>query len=97
LEEFDEESYRDKFVEEYLAINPEKAKHDALKAFEKEREKPANLGSDVHYGLQAHFDKDVIINSSNLHVLSAAETISFGNNIGHKLDVVFDKTYGKGN
>lgn len=97
LEEFDEESYRDKFVEEYLAINPEKARIDALKAFEKEREKPANLGSDVHYGLQAHFDKDVVINSSNLHVLSAAETISFGNNIGHKLDVIFDKTYGKGN
>ena len=64
-----------------MAINPEKARYDALKAFEKERDKPANLGSDVHYGLQAHFDKDVVINSSNLHILSAAETISFGNSI----------------
>ena len=50
---------------EYLIVNPIKARVEALKAFEKWREKPANLGTDVHYGLQAHFDKSVTINSSN--------------------------------
>lgn len=97
LEEFDEESYREKFIKEYLIDNPTKARIEAIKAFEEWREKPANLGTDVHYGLQAHFDKSVTINSSNLHTLSAAEVISIGNNIGRKLDAIFDKTYGKGN
>lgn len=97
LEEFDEDSYREAFVEEEMSINPTLSKQDAIKLFEKERNKYSDTGTDVHYGLQAHFDKSVTIHNKNLKRLTAGEVVSSSRKIAREVEKHLDKSFGKGN
>ena len=95
IEKFDEDGYREKFIEGAMAVDTSLSKQEAVKLFEKERNKYSNVGTDVHYGLQSLFDKSIAIHKEDLKELTAEETLVAAKRVAKGLTSHLDKAFGK--